>query len=84
MQRSLLAGHRPKLSEPSHFVDGAAARQLASQRQPLLTPAEYRKYYATLATRLQDQLKNMLSNLSICFLGFIIIYSGPDELFSRF
>mmetsp|Transcript_46737 Transcript_46737/g.150632 ORF Transcript_46737/g.150632 Transcript_46737/m.150632 type:complete len:618 (-) Transcript_46737:60-1913(-) len=31
MQRSLLAGHRPKLSEPSHFVDGAAVQQLGSE-----------------------------------------------------
>lgn len=31
MERSLLSGHRPKLSEPSHFVDGAAVQQLGSE-----------------------------------------------------
>lgn len=31
LERSLLSGHRPKLSEPSHFVDGAAVQQLGSE-----------------------------------------------------
>jgi len=43
MQRSLLAGHRPKLSEPSHFVDGAAARQLASQPVDILSSRQRTK-----------------------------------------
>ena len=43
MQRSLLAGHRPKLSEPSHFVDGAAARQLGSQPADSLSSRQWTK-----------------------------------------
>ena len=31
LERSLLSGHRPKLAEPSHFVDGAAVQQLGSE-----------------------------------------------------